>query len=110
MNSKQIKHFKASHRRMRTVHKENFQFTVDEWLAFWDANPLMPVRAARPGDVIVTRKDATLPWSITNIVTKRNTALPKPSTRVRTPAGPRPEPYANSRTLTVKEWISEVRR
>ncbi|PDS75469.1 hypothetical protein [Rhizobium sp. L43] len=107
MNHAQEAHFTRSHSIYLRRYRDDFQISMPDWLAYWRKSPLRNDRFEMgAAAVVVDRIDATKPWTINNLsVTRRVIKGVKRKGRNSEVV----TPYEDSRTLSLKQWLAEVR-
>lgn len=105
MNEQETAFFKAFYdNTVKARHAEGWKISLAEWMAFWITHPYRSKKVATPRSISLRRHDESEPWAIGNIVAySKSDAWQR---RVR------PVVVVDKtaiRTLTVAEWISEVR-
>lgn len=127
MTPHETKYFTHMHRSMiKRVASEGDEWLIplDDWLKFWSEHPLRQLRYAYPRRACLYKRDFDAPWTLSNIVidnqrradplrrkkklvsTVRVHKKLKPESVGRNPA---PEPNPTSKTLTIAEWVEQVR-
>lgn len=82
---------------------DEWEISLAEWLRFWENHHLRSYKREHSRCVSLYRQDERHPWSIPNLRVITRDELKSRATLASQPTEP------GSRTLTVAEWISEVR-
>lgn len=93
-------YWRARNRRGR----DGWAIELNEWLTFWGSHPLRDYKIEKPRGVSMLRQDETADWTIANLV-----VVTKSDVLQRRPRVVPPVDTTVRRTMSVSEWLSEVR-